>query len=821
MVVNHNIYAFNAFRQLSAINTVAIKSLQKLSSGLRINSAADDAAGLAISEKMKGQIRGLEQASRNAQDGISLIQTAEGALKETHSILQRIRELAVQSASDTNTDGDRAQIQMEADQLTHEINKVATDTQFNTKNLLNGSLKVNPLNFQIGANSNQNVSLSIDAMDADALGISGGAESTTTATGTVTGGTPDLASVTFGSGLGSKITNGAHLTFTYSANTVTISDGTPADDQNIAVNATDTSFTVSSGNFQGMTVNLAAGKTVSDLTGSDGVSIALSASTAGTVTGGTSGTTTLVKYDASGITSTVTGTPAFATDGEDITLTYTPGTPMVPGQPANFVSSLLYASDLKGAISASSDAYVSIMQNGVTMAPVMAAQMRSFNSGAGVQNGSDMYNLVKASDAAAYTWSNPAAQTWGIQAGGAGALTNVVVTVVGSNASERSAIEALFGMTGDSKTVYGSNDAAEVPSTVTIADNNGHSQIVNAWDTDTSVTGTGYFTGLSVSINYGKTAFYLDGTDNYGLSFSNVTTPGTPANVASVAFGGGLGGKITNGAALTFTYSAGNVTISNGTPADDQTIAANAADTSFTVSSGNYKGMTVNLAAGKTASDLTGTDGVTISQSTSANGSVSGATGGVASVTFGSLLGGKITNGANLTFTYGAGTVTISNGTPADDQTISVNATDTSFTVSSGNYGGMTVNLAAGKKASDLTSGSDGVSISLINSSGVGVDISTQTGANAAISVIDSAISAVFSQRADLGAMQNRLEHTISNLGSTSENLTAAESRIRDADMAREIMEYTKISIFSQAATAMLAQANQTPQEVLQLLKSA
>jgi len=140
MRINHNIAALNTYRQLTANNTAVGKSLEKLSSGLRINRAGDDAAGLAISEKMRGQIRGLDMASKNSQDAISLIQTAEGALTETHAILQRMRELAVQAASDTNTDQDRANLQDELDQLISEIDRIGNTTQFNTKNLLDGSL---------------------------------------------------------------------------------------------------------------------------------------------------------------------------------------------------------------------------------------------------------------------------------------------------------------------------------------------------------------------------------------------------------------------------------------------------------------------------------------------------------------------------------------------------------------------------------------------------------------------------------------------------------------------------------------------------------
>ncbi|MCF6093421.1 flagellin [Microaerobacter geothermalis] len=142
MRINNNIMAMNTYRQLTNNTFNTSKSLEKLSSGLRINRAGDDAAGLAISEKMRGQIRGLEQANRNAQDGISLIQTAEGALNETQAILQRMRELAVQAANDTNTADDRAEIQKEIDQLTQEIDRIGNATEFNTKKLLNGSATV-------------------------------------------------------------------------------------------------------------------------------------------------------------------------------------------------------------------------------------------------------------------------------------------------------------------------------------------------------------------------------------------------------------------------------------------------------------------------------------------------------------------------------------------------------------------------------------------------------------------------------------------------------------------------------------------------------
>ena len=169
MRINNNIMAMNAHRQLKVNSSGQEKSLEKLSSGYRINRAGDDAAGLAISEKMRGQIRGLQMASKNSQDGISLIQTAEGALSETHSILQRMRELAVQAANDTNVTADRSAIQTEIDDLVAEVDRISGKTQFNTQNLLTGSLTGAVI--QVGANAAETITVAIATMDSAALSV--------------------------------------------------------------------------------------------------------------------------------------------------------------------------------------------------------------------------------------------------------------------------------------------------------------------------------------------------------------------------------------------------------------------------------------------------------------------------------------------------------------------------------------------------------------------------------------------------------------------------------------------------------------------------
>lgn len=192
MIINHNLNAITAYRYMSQNMNMLGRAMERLSSGLRINRAADDPAGMAISERMRGQIRGLEQASRNAQDGISVIQIADGALNETHSILQRMKELATEAANGTLNSQDRKHIQEEINQLTSEINNIGNNTEFNTIKLLDSSVyKYDGVNseikLQIGANGGQSFGIQLEDMRAKALNISGNlGESATSKDGKVT-----------------------------------------------------------------------------------------------------------------------------------------------------------------------------------------------------------------------------------------------------------------------------------------------------------------------------------------------------------------------------------------------------------------------------------------------------------------------------------------------------------------------------------------------------------------------------------------------------------------------------------------------------------
>lgn len=225
MRINHNLMAMNTHRQLGITQNAGARAMEKLSSGLRINRAGDDAAGLSISEKMRGQIRGLNQASRNAQDGISMIQTAEGALNETQAILQRMRELAVQSSNDTNTSVDRDALQGEIDQLVDEIDRVANTTEFNTQSLLDGSkkglVKAKDATGTLQNNSNVDftISTATDIASSSTITITATNESTAFAAGNFD------VSVVGGTGT-ATIADGA---ITYDSKTITFSAGTLKD----------------------------------------------------------------------------------------------------------------------------------------------------------------------------------------------------------------------------------------------------------------------------------------------------------------------------------------------------------------------------------------------------------------------------------------------------------------------------------------------------------------------------------------------------------------------------------------------------------------
>ncbi len=593
MRINHNIAALNTHRQLNSAAAGQSKSMEKLASGLRINRAGDDAAGLAISEKMRAQVRGLDQASKNAQDGISMIQTAEGALNETHSILQRMRELATQASNDTNVTVDRGEIQKEINQLSSEINRIGNTTEFNTQSLLKGDGKAN-------------------------LKETGLTATTTTAGATTN--TPASQAVTFGTLVTGD--NGKSATFTLNG-------------QAIKVNLVED------------TANVTATKAVVDTDNA----------TANEVT---------IKYS---------GTVA-----------------------AGDVSAAF--KDALNAAIGKNDALVGNFSANATGATLTTSATTTGNAnGAAGSIAAVSYSAALATAAVGAASVGTTVHTQEVQTIDFASLDTAGMTAA-NNAATDKAITDLVGkgmtIAGQQIEFYNSNDGA--------------------------------YTGNAIGVN---------------ISTALATTE--TANLDKV-------NELVKNIATQLSSKVPGVTISQDTTTK----------TKLNITDATYTGE-----AGKGKIDITD---------------------------------GGVQEKFEATFQVGAN--------KGQSMTISIEDMRSSALGITGKAGD------AGFTSQNVVT--DGTNNNVKESA---LDVSNHTKASSAIKVINDAIEKVSAQRSNLGAFQNRLEHTINNLGTSSENLTAAESRIRDVDMAKEMMEQTKNSILSQAAQAMLAQANQQPQGVLQLLR--
>lgn len=575
MRIQHNIAALNTHRALGANQNASAKNLEKLSSGYAINRAGDDAAGLAISEKMRGQISGLNMASKNANDGISLIQTAEGALNETHSILQRMRELAVQAGNDTNTESDRGQLQKEMDQLTSEINRIGNTTEFNTKKLVNGDLSAESTKGKDGKAITTSVTTAVS-----------GKYSADYSVGVATTDVSDTRDVIKG-------------------NAITFTASSPGafnwDDMDAKNGTNDITITRSGSEFK-VAIN-GQDKDGNKLTVADD-KLTFNKDT------------NEFSYDANGVSFKIDASKLdnFKDAGFiKIDLNKQDAT----GAAENFD---LTASN-SGKVATVSDFKTNVLKSG-------GSDYAAFDDGISVNSGDPNYI-----------------------AGVAG----VKITGAGLDAAN-----------GTVKVELLDKDGAAINNTETYL-------------TATGATGT-------FDYNQNGISFKIDPKDAASFSIERKF---------------------------------------------DSTTKADTVDNSL-----------------------------------------------------------KFQIGAN------------------EKQSLSVSIGDMRAS-SLGIVG-------SGDGFQSTKTVTDGTNATAVESS---LDISNHDNAGKAVTTIDAAIEKVSTQRAQLGAVQNRLEHTINNLGTTSENLTAAESRIRDTDMAKEMMAFTKNNILTQAAQSMLAQANQQPQGVLSLLQ--
>jgi len=834
MIINHNLPGANAISRMNTNAATASKSMQKLSSGLRINGASDDAAGLAISEKMRGQIRGLDQASANSQDGISMIQTAEGALSETHSILQRMRELAVQSANDTNVAVDRGEIQKEMDQLTKEVSRISNNTEFNTQKLINGGITdsgVGSATFHVGANAGQNINLSINAMDAKSLGITRDV-STSTVDGNsnaakVASVSSDSVDVTKSLADGKYqvkvegIAAGATTATDARGNVIDdLVSGTATADTNITLTYTDhgtsatnvgatalgaaTDFdTATSITVNGKSVALTAVKALgadyvanttagsqaaanalkADLSavfGNDKFNVTADASFKLTITNLTTGSDSKVDLTGSNTTSAgllgfnntvLTGTNGAATGGvKDWVATGSIGGVVSPTN--NTVNGVTIDISQAPANAVAGD---KLTIKGFKDATVSAQLMTGTGAGAGVPY------FAQSNGAAAVV----APGTAGATVGTATANTNITLTYQAA-ATVATATAAATAMGASAADTLGFDIGAGGSNAngITVKMDNTGSGTANVsaeWDKDSN----------TITIKLGSTQ-----------------ANNTAANIQSAMRTLGTAGVITKDDGSTVNLAASIVT-GAGTWTGAGSLSADAhGQTTF------KGGVTAKTASWVASGDLTGSYTV----ATTVGATVNGLSIDFAKITGAPVNGETVKITANVTSKIGdAVTIDKKNGgSYVLGDTNSLGQAKVTFSAGQATVGQSTVDIRT-DVASAAVKQTDGT---MSNATAVGgLDVSTQAKASASITTLQTAIEKVSSERSKLGAYQNRLEHTIANLGTSSENLTSAESRIRDVDMAKEMSTFSKNNILSQAAQAMLAQANQQPQQVLQLLR--
>jgi flagellin len=667
-MINTNITSLNAQNNLAKSQNSLATSLQRLSSGLRINSAKDDSAGLAIASRMSAQISGMTQASRNANDAISMSQTAEGAMGQVGDILQRMRDLSVQSANGSNSITDRKTIQNEVDQLTSEIDRISDTTEFNGNKLLNGATANN--SFQVGANANQTISFKIAEVSTKSMALN-----STTALGELNSGRTTTNSAT----TGDLLINGNAITFTGS-------DDTAAEFKTAINNATATTgVTATSYNSLQGTAG-ATGVTDGSLSiqvgGGNAVTIKASANMSELVDN--------INKQVGGVTASI------GTNG-GLSLTNDTGDAIIIGAGSTGGSGLTMSTINNGYLSLSSADSSPITLSSATTASATALNKFGFN-------GTTANNQVTSAEFLTGATTDRAAATDALVLGQGAVLATDKVKINGVELGATSLTDS-----------SAANKAAAI----------------NAIKSQTGVSAT---------------------------ATTNAYIATTTANDVTI-----------NGAAVTLTANAGtSATAINNAKISGISASVDSASGKLKITSATGNDITIaNVGAG-----VVGATGIS---------TTAGASGTTLSATQAAGVRGQVTlSGEN----------------------------------------GATVRLE------DATSTGTGLAkLGLVgqggNTEAIGgkLDVSTQANAQNAIKRIDSAISFIATQRSTMGAVQNRMSSAISNLASSSENITAARSRIQDADFATETANLTRGQILQQAGTAMLAQANSLPNGVLALLR--
>lgn len=827
LVINTNVASLNAQRQLVASGSDMSEAMERLSSGRRINTAADDAAGLAISNRQTSQIRGLGQAIRNANDGVSLIQTAEGALDETTNILQRMRELAIQAANGIYSDADRATLDAEFQQLLDELDRIAETTSFNGQKLLDGSL--GNVDLQVGAEANQTIDFSIQAMNTQVLGLG------TTSSDLSGARTADLLNLD--AAAGTPITFG---------------------DSDILVNGTSIgSFDGSTDTFQDLLDNI--NENVNGISAS-GYNIA-NAGTVGTGAIQAGDTLTISIFDVDGASTART----------DFTFTSANSLNELVTAINNKTGSLLTASlSEAGTLVLSNDtgaafglSYENTGSGTDTLADVLGFTNNSVTDQGGI-NSADAQYVTGGDDAALFTGAIALSSDDGgqisISAGPEGAFADLANLGFQQSAGDGTVTGVANGTAAPAGTVNFSEGLETgdliingVTIEATVNDSlQGVIDTINDATADTNVVATSnaqqaFDENSSISatelVANNPAAYAFAGTDT--ITINGVTTAaygGTSAASVATAINlisddTGVSAYVDDNDAL-HLFSSGPIVITDavaglvtdfGDLEDAFTAATNvasaaavqdvglstAAANSDIVINGQVIGLTDLGDLTQIVIDINGSEAQTgVHAEIDDNGELA------------------FSSTANITVQLGTSrtAMTAAHALGIADLIVDADAdgalTATAFTIGAGieltSITETTISVegnSSAQTATGLMNQNTELAAVVTGSAIANLSVSTYAAAQAAISPIDSALETINDTRSDLGAINNRLEFTMSNLSNISENTAAARSRIVDADFAAESANLSRAQVLQQASQAMLAQANAQPQQVLQLLQ--
>lgn len=839
MRIQHNIAALNSYRQLGGNNNAVAKNLEKLSSGYKINRAGDDAAGLAISEKMRAQITGLETAQKNAQDGISLVQTAEGALTEVHSMLNRMAELATQSSNGTYDDSiDRANLQAEVDSLRDEINRISESTNFNGINLLDGSLG--------GPKTTQSTG--------DVLATSAVLSGVSTAASAATGNKFEVAKADIDNWKSANTDTDAYVKIDYvdengeakSADvkiTMAANTGNGADTAKSLADAINSNKELSKVFKAEITAEgklSIEGKQTGENAKSKITGIAASAQPSGgdkDAAATTEGANAVFDLTGAGVTNNAV--IKFTTaEGKEATFKYT--------NAAKGLTDLNAALAKLGLTAASANGNTDI----ATADDLVITDKNGFDAGVTISvdaGGTGTFTDVAAkSEAEAGTFvlgkiedlGNGVERTFELKYKDQAGTDKTVEVKIKGGATEaetakniEKALQKALDKNADFKKAIGEVDvvvdeSGAIKITSQESGKNGQATITSlthdatndknaATDTTMAVNDTEDLHGLDTHLNLKDKTFKdgdtvtvgqntytykadADGSD--GKTFSDIDTLIAAARENGVELidqsEDGDYSAIVAKSAAKFTFDF------------DGRVGADVIGGSIDFGGTTFKFVEM----GKPAKVEEGIINVEIAKDADAE-QIAAALAAAAKATTKADADDKNSKDVNWTGTATenkAGKKTVVTLTASEMGKIDMPKTK---------FAGFGINLQVGDTNEEFQKVR--VSVDSMDATSLGidkVDITNQNKAGDSIKMIKDAINTVSSQRGKLGAVQNRLEHTINNLGVTTENITAAESRIRDTDMAKEMMAYTKNNILVQSAQAMLAQANTLPQGVLQLL---